>query len=377
MSVIKVNKIESTGTTAGGVEVDSSGHVQVDGVQMPTTGALSNRNLVINGGMTVSQRGTSFSFAHDGTTAAYNVDQMHFTLANLESFDCTVSQSTDAPAGFSNSWKLTTGTAETSIDANDLAYFQTVIEAQNLQQLNYGSSGAQTITLSFYVKSSVTGTFGCTVYQAAGVRNRTATYTINTANTWERKEITLTGDTAGTINNNNGIGFNVAWNLAAGSDWDATDSTSWGAYVASRWAYGHAQDGVITTAGATWQITGMQLEVGEKATPFEHRSYGDELASCMRYFHTANWQYCWLLNGVTYRAIAPGPSIPMRTTPDVSYFHPSTGTANQARQHSSGTAHTINDVGNASDAYGPSTYFGMSSTPTYPVTVKTQYDAEL
>mgnify|MGYP003343775527 CR=1 FL=1 len=289
MSVIKVNKIESTGTTAGGVEVDSSGHVQVDGVQMPTTGALSNRNLVINGGMTVSQRGTSFSFAHDGTTAAYNVDQMHFTLANLESFDCTVSQSTDAPAGFSNSWKLTTGTAETSIDANDLAYFQTVIEAQNLQQLNYGSSGAQTITLSFYVKSSVTGTFGCTVYQAAGVRNRTATYTINTANTWERKEITLTGDTAGTINNNNGIGFNVAWNLAAGSDWDATDSTSWGAYVASRWAYGHAQDGVITTAGATWQITGMQLEVGEKATPFEHRSYGDELARCQRYYQDGTY----------------------------------------------------------------------------------------
>ena len=285
MSTIKVNKIEHTGTTDGGIEVDSSGHVTVDGVQMPSAGALSNRNLVINGGMTVSQRGTSSSFAHDGTTTGYSLDRMSFVTANLESLDCTITQSTDAPAGFSKSLKFTTGTPEAAINANDIVYIQTLIEAQNLQHLQYGTSSAQTLTLSFYVKSSVTGTYGCSFFQADGTRNRTATYTINTANTWERKEITLTGDTGGTINNDNGVGFQVAWNLATGSDWDSTDSTAWGAYVSSRWAYGHAQDGVITTAGATWQITGVQLEVGEKATTFEHRSHGDELARCQRYYY--------------------------------------------------------------------------------------------
>ena len=284
MSVIKVNKIEHTGTTAGGVEIDSSGHVQVDGLQMPTTGALSNRRLNENGSMQVAQRGTTHSFAHDGTVAGYTLDRMSFVTANLESWDGTVTQSTDAPAGFSYSWKLTTGTAEAAIDANDIAYLQIPLEAQNLQLLEYGTASPQTVTLSFYVKSSVTGTYGCSFYQADGVRNRTATYTINTADTWERKEITLTGDASGTINNDNGAGLQVAWNLATGSDWDATDSTSWGAYVAARWGYGHAQDGVITTASATWQLTGVQLEVGDKATPCEHRSYGDELARCHRYY---------------------------------------------------------------------------------------------
>ena len=302
MSVIKVNKIESTGTTDGGVEIDSSGHVQVDGVQLPTAGALSNRNLVINGGMQVSQRGTSFSFAHDGTTTAYTIDRMAFVTSGTDSFDGTVTQSTDAPDGFGNSWKLTTGTAEASIDANDLVYLVAPLEAQNLQALEYGLASAQTITLSFYVKSSITGTYGVTLYQYDGVRNRTATYAISSANTWERKTITLTGDTAGTINNDNGRGLDLAWNLATGSDHDSTDSTSWGAYVASRWAYGHAQDGVITTAGATWQITGIQLEVGEKATPFEHRSFGDELVRCQRYYETGNYYDIYGINNSSFIA---------------------------------------------------------------------------
>ena len=285
MSSIKVNKIENINTTDGGVEIDSNGHVTIDGVQMPTTGALSNRNLVLNGGMTVSQRGTSHSFAHDGTTTGYSLDRISFVTANLDSLDCTITQTADAPTGFTNSLKFTTGTPEAAINADDIVYIQTLIEARDLQHLQYGTSSPQTFTLSFYVKSSVTGTYGCTFYQADAGRNRTATYTINTADTWERKVITLTGDASGTINNDNGAGLQVAWNLATGSDWDATDATSWGAYVTNRWGYGHAQDGVITTAGATWQITGVQLEVGDKATSFEHRSYGDELARCQRYYY--------------------------------------------------------------------------------------------
>ena len=274
MSTLKVTNIESP--SGGGVNAKIT---DING------GQLSNRNLIINGAMQISQRGTSHSFAHDGLTGGYTLDRMSFVTANTESFDCTVTQDTDAPDGFAKSWKLTTGTAEASIDADDLVYFQTLLEAQNLQQLDYGAVGAKTITLSFYVKSSVSGTFGVTIYQADAVRNRTSTYTINATDTWERKTITFTGDTSGTINDDNGVGFNVAWNLAAGSNWDTIDSTAWGAYVTGRWAFGHAQDDVITTASATWQITGMQLEVGDVATTFEHRSAGDELARCQRYYY--------------------------------------------------------------------------------------------
>ena len=278
MSTLKVTNIESP--SGGGVNAKIT---DING------GQLSNRNLIINGAMQVSQRGTSHSFAHDGTAAGYTLDRMSFVTANLESFDGTVTQSTDAPAGFSNSWKLTTGTAEAAIDANDIAYVQLPLEAQNLQLLQYGAASAQTFTLSFYVKASITGTYGCTFYQADALRNRTATYTINTADTWEFKTITLTGDASGTINNDNGAGLQVAWNFATGSDWDSTDSTSWGAFVNSRWGFGHAQDGVITTANATWQITGVQLEVGDVATAFEHRSYGDELAKCQRYYQDGTY----------------------------------------------------------------------------------------
>jgi len=123
------------------------------------------------------------------------------------------------------------------------------------------------------------------MYAADGTRNIGTTYTINSANTWEYKTATFAGDTSGTINDDNGDALNVIWHLASGSDFDSTDNTSWGAYSNARWAFGHAQDGVVTTASATWQITGIQLEVGEQATPFEHRSFADELQRCQRYFY--------------------------------------------------------------------------------------------
>ena len=143
MSVIKVNKIEHTGTTAGGVEVDSSGHVQVDGVQMPTAGALSNRNLVINGGMTVWQRGT----ASAAVTNAFLADR----FVTIEATDGAITheRSTDAPDGFAYSLKLSVTTADTSLGTNQYAQLDHRIEAQNCQHLKYGSSAAETITLSF------------------------------------------------------------------------------------------------------------------------------------------------------------------------------------------------------------------------------------
>ena len=250
--------------------------------------ALSNRNLIINGAMQISQRGTSFSYAHDGTIAAYNLDRFNFAMRGggyADEYDCTVAQVSDSPDGFSNSLKITTGTAESTISSDEYYVLYQSIEAQNLQQLEYGTSSAKRVTLSFYVKSSLTGTFGTTLYQADDNRVINTTYTIDSANTWERKTVTFPADTTGVIDNDNGGGLNVYWTFGAGSDFDGASATTWTAYTNTNLVNSSGSDALITTAGATWQVTGVQLEVGEQATPFEHRSFADELARCQRYFH--------------------------------------------------------------------------------------------
>ena len=245
------------------------------------------RNLIINGAMQISQRGTSFSYAHDGTIAAYNLDRFNFTMRGggyADEYDCTVAQVSDSPNGFSNSLKITTGTAESAIAADEYYVLYQSIEGQNLQQLGYGTSSAESITLSFYVKSSLTGTFGTTLYQADDNRVINKTYTISSANTWERKTITFPADTTGVIDNDNGGGLNVYWTFGAGSDFDGGSATTWTAYTTTNLVDSSASDALITTAGATWQVTGVQLEVGDSASNFEHRSFADELRRCQRYY---------------------------------------------------------------------------------------------
>ena len=280
MSVIKVNKIESTGTTAGGVEVDSSGHVQVDGVQMPTAGVLSNRNLIINGAMQVSQRATQVTGV---TTSGYNTcDRIHLAVGTLGTW--TVDQSTDAPDGFANSFKVTCTTADASPAAADVLAIIHRIEAQNLQHLKFGTSPAESLTLSFWVKSNKTGAASFDMYQPdASNRQISKSYTISSANTWEYKTVTLPGDAAGAFNNDNGIGLVIDFWLNSGSNYSSgSHQTTWGGLIqTSRNASNLGVGGAVSDHFA---ITGVQLEVAEKAPPFEHRSFGDELARCQRYF---------------------------------------------------------------------------------------------
>jgi hypothetical protein len=217
---------------------------------------------------------------------------------------------------------MTTTTPETSIDANDGFWVEQKIEAQNVQHLQNGSSGALSTTLSFYVKSSQTGTFGVSLYKSDNTaRIINSTYTISSADTWEYKTITFAGDTAGGgIDNNNGEGLRVVWHLAAGSTYDSINSTSWADYGTQNWAGGHAQDGVITTTNATWQITGCQLEVGEQDTPFEHRSFADEMIRCQRYYQEVASGSCYFAgNGLGTTNIIVGIPLAtsMRATPSV------------------------------------------------------------
>ena len=248
--------------------------------------SLGSKNFIINGSQNVSQRGTSFSFAHDGTTQAYTLDRFKFVMLNTDSLDGTVAQVSDGPSGtsFANSLKWTTGTAESAVASDEVMYAEQYIEAQNVAGLQYGTADAKPVTLSFWVKSSITGTFNSSLYQADGNRIMTKTYTISLANTWEYKTLTFAGDTGGTINDDTGEGLRPVWNIFAGSGYTSTDRTSWGSYSGTAWAFGHAQNAHATTAGATFFLTGCQLEIGEKATEFSHEPYSVTLEKAQRYY---------------------------------------------------------------------------------------------
>tara|TARA_A100001388_G_C28720939_1_gene476312 strand:- start:133 stop:1155 length:1023 start_codon:yes stop_codon:yes gene_type:complete len=255
-----------------------------------------NRNLLINGTMNVSQRGTSQAFAHDGTTNAYLIDRWRFVINNTDELDGTFAQVDDDPlGGDGKALKWTTGTAESAIASDEYGYFTQKIEAQNLQHIQNGNSNAKSLTLSFYVKSSITGTFSVGLYKPDNTaRQHNKTYTINSANTWEKKSVTFAGDTSGGgINNDNGEGIWVSWNLFAGSDFKGGGSTSgWVNYANNMWADGLATDAVMTTAGATWLMTQCQLEIGQNETEFEHEPFGVTQEKCHRYFYqTTNQHY--------------------------------------------------------------------------------------
>jgi hypothetical protein len=278
MSTIKVNKIENTATADGGIAIDSSGHVQVDGQQLPTTGPLSNRNLIINGAMQVAQRSTSETgqTTVDGYVA---LDRHRIQLSSSGTF--TISQSTEAPGGFANSLKFDCTTADSSPDY--VVFFQ-LLEGQDLQQVQKGTSSAQKLTASFYVRSSKTGTYQVNIRDLDNNRLVGASYAISSADTWELKTVTFPADTTGTFDNDTASSLQIEWWLAAGSDYiGGAVPTAWEARVnTDRAAALNVAIGASTADD--FYITGIQLEVGEKATPFEHRSYGDELAKCQRYF---------------------------------------------------------------------------------------------
>jgi len=240
------------------------------------------KNLIINGAMQVAQRNTSTT-QHNG----YGSDRFEANAGNLDQLAITLTQNsvTDLPQ-FTKSLKFTTTTAETNLDSNEYFRIMQKIESQSCQQLAYGTSSANSVTLSFWIKSSVTGTYALSLFAdaSAGTRIIGSTYTISSANTWEKKTLTFAGDTVRVMDNNNSEGLRLMWFMGAGSDFTSSDNTSWSAYSASKLAYGQGTNAVLTTANATWEVTGVQLETGS-GTDFEHRSYGEELALCLRYFY--------------------------------------------------------------------------------------------
>jgi hypothetical protein len=233
------------------------------------------RNRIINGDMRIDQRNAGASAANIN---GYGLDRWtSFNVANSFSMQ----RSTVAPAGFTNSLLLTTTTSATPAAA-DYRYLSQLIEGFNVADLAYGTASAVTIALSFWVRSSLTGTFSGALKNSAENRSYPFTFSVSSANTFEYKTITIPGDTSGTWLADSGIGLRVVFDLGSGSNRKGT---------AGAWA-GVNADGatgavnLVATNGATFYITGVQLEPGTVATPFERRSYGQELALCQRYYET-------------------------------------------------------------------------------------------
>jgi hypothetical protein len=256
------------------------------------------RNLIINGAMNVSQRGTSFANVSNDT---YTLDRFNRRVSNDGAV--TITQDSSAPSGFANSLKVDVTTADTSIGSSQFEAIEHIIEAQNLQTLAFGTSDAKNFTVSFYVKSNKTGTYALNVIQEDNSsKQATLNYTINSANTWERKSLTFTGDTSGVINDDNGNGFKLLIWLVAGSDFTSGSTTA--TFQSYSNAQAAAQHGVnlLDSTSNEWFITGLQLEVGQNATTFEHEPVERTLTKCKRYFFAKNTSYEPIGAGVWYGA---------------------------------------------------------------------------
>ena len=290
---------------------------------LPSEGSLSGRNMVQNGDFSIAQRGTS-STSYNGVYAT--VDRWKLQTDGMDQLALTQTQDTNAPSGFKNSYKVTVTTPETSVTDSEMLSVFHPIEAQNLQRLAYGTSDATSITASFYVKSSVTGNYCLALYAPDGNRSIGAVYTINTANTWEYKTVTFPPDTSGVINNDNGAGLELYFFLTMGPDRKTANNTSWATWSAARFAFGQVAD-IAATTNATWQITGVQLEVGPQSTPFEHEPVGVTLRKCQRYYwkqgqNTVTNANHWLYpinttNGGGYRRATIQFPVAMRAIPTI------------------------------------------------------------
>ena len=241
---------------------------------------VSFKNIIINGDMSIAQRGTSKSSLSTGFNT---IDRFEILKSNDAAF--TESQSTDVPTGqgFANSWKIECTTADTSLDASNYLTWRQPIEAQNLQYLKFGTSSAESITLSFWVKSTKTGTYIVSLRNMDNSRLNAQSYTISSSATWEKKTITFDGDTSSGFNNDNGEGLRVQFSLLAGTDYTSgTLQTTWGTYAHANSAVGQVNFGDSTSNEL--YITGVQLEAGTSASDFEFLPHDVNLQRCYRYF---------------------------------------------------------------------------------------------
>ena len=271
MSNLKVNSIN-----------DASGgsNAVLYGVAAPTN-SMGFRNRIINGDMRIDQRNAGASVTPSATAAfQFTVDRFAYNQSAASKFSFQQNAgSVTPPVGYSNYLGFTSQSAY-SVSSGDYFYAVQRIEGNNCGDFAWGTANAATVTLSFWVRSSLTGTFGGTLTNSAANRYYIFSYVINAANTWEQKTITIAGDTSGTWLSNNGTGIEVRWGLGSGSTFTGTA----GSWSGTTYLQPTGSVNVVGTNGATFYITGVQLEAGSVASPFERRDYGRELMMCQRYY---------------------------------------------------------------------------------------------
>ena len=318
--------------------------------------SIGMKNRIINGDMRIHQRGGTITAA--SATVYYGLDRF-WGYAGTGQF--SMEQSTDAPDNFLNSMKVTVTTVDSSMAAGDRYMLSQPIEGLNVTNLDFGLSTAQTVTLSFWVKSSITGTFGAVLINSNATRTYVKEYTINAANTWEKKTITIAGDTTGTWTYTNALWGSVRFCLATGSTYHGTDST-WNAgnYISTS-----NQTNLMATSGATFYITGVQLEVGNTATPFEHLQYTTQLQLCQRYYQFitgAGSSYAFFATG-TYisstncRGFLTSPKVNFRAIPTITFQ----GAASDYRILSSATK-TVSSISGVMPDKDGVIYFSADTT---------------
>jgi hypothetical protein len=322
----------------------------------PTNG-FSFRNRIINGDMRIDQRNAGASVSYAAGASGYNEDR--WNMDNSTDGAVTVQQSTVAPTGFVNSLLVTVSTADSSLASGQRCRIFQRVEGFNCSDFLWGSANAQTVTISFWVRSSLTGTFGGALRNASSNRSYAFTYSISAANTWEYKTVNVAGDTTGTWATGNTSGIEVGFGLGAASDLSGTAGT-WTA-TANVSATGAVS--VVGTTGATFYITGVQLEAGSVATPFERRPYGTELVLCQRYYQKSYSQTVvpatvtfagavqWVSTSTNTQANYQPIRFPvvMRAAPTVTLYSTVTGTSGRVRNFQTSTDLTAScfDAGDA------------------------------
>ena len=271
-----------------------------DGSLQPS--APVGKNRIINGDMRVDQRNEGNA---DTVSSGYTVDRFKFQEGGSGGQVVSVQQVTDSPVGFSNSFKLTNTTASSSITADAYNMFWQAVEGLNWSDLEWGTSDAKTVTISFWVKASIAGNYSLAIRSSNNDRSYVTPYTISSASTWEYKTITIAGSTSGTFNTDNTKAIQVAFTNSMGSNYTSSGNDAW--QSESKLGATGTQVALTNTINSTWQVTGVQLEANTTATPFEHLQYGQQLALCQRYYEKIVNSVNQSLLGDTYANTASTP----------------------------------------------------------------------
>ena len=314
MSTLRVTNIQNPSAGSPSIVLDSSGGM---------SGAFPspNRNLLYNGAMQVSQRGTSTT----GITTApsgdyYTADRWKFLVNLIGTWTQDIQNDAPTGSGFRRSVRLLCTTADAAPAAGDYLIFSQLLEGQDLQRVRKGTSSAQKLTISFWVKANVTGTYVVELRDPDNARGISASYTVSASATWERKTVTFSADTTGAFDNDNAVSLEVNFWLGAGSTYTSgTLATTWASLTNANRAVG--QTNLAAATNNYWQITGVQLEVGAVATPFEFKSYGQELRECQRYFEICGAGGSGMFASSTNASIVGSYLVTKRANPSsVSFF---------------------------------------------------------